>query len=540
MTSTFAPPGPGEWTLDRSHYPGGVTPISEWLLVDGVERGLRRVFAELGVPAETMDFAFVNGFHYTRLRPLLGGDKPPRRPPPDLLLKVVTRIHPAFRERTRRAAAALRESPAPAVVERWERELRPELLDTNRRLQAVDLDACSDDELQRHVDELLDHLHETFELHFWLHGYDLGPIAQYLDGALVWGLDADDAIAALAGASPTTAAPLEQLCRLRELVEAADDEVDSLDDVRAISAEAAAELDTYLADRGHVLTTGYDLTDSTLIELPDVVLRSIRSARRAPARDERHAASLREQVPAPDRADFDERLALARSVMDLRDGNGPLTVEWPMGLLRLALLAAADRLVERGRIDERDHLLVATPDEASRLFTDGLPASEELAARFERRRADLLITPPPTLGDPEPQPPLELLPAPIADSIRMTQVAIDHIGMGGAPRSGLRGSGIGSAPSRGVACVADSAEDAIRRLDPGQVLVVRATSPAFNSVLAIAGAVVTVDGGVLSHAAVLARELGIPAVVGAPEAMTIPDGATVEVDPVDGEVRILV
>ena len=57
--------------------------------------------------------------------------------------------------------------------------------------------------------------------------------------------------------------------------------------------------------------------------------------------------------------------------------------------------------------------------------------------------------------------------------------------------------------------------------------------------LAIAGAVVTVDGGVLSHAAVLARELGIAAVVGAPEAMTIPDGATVEVDPVEGEVRIL-
>ena len=47
------------------------------------------------------------------------------------------------------------------------------------------------------------------------------------------------------------------------------------------------------------------------------------------------------------------------------------------------------------------------------------------------------------------------------------------------------------------------------------MLVVRATSPAFNAVLAIAGAVVTAEGGPLSHAAVLARELGIPAVVGA-------------------------
>ena len=50
----------------------------------------------------------------------------------------------------------------------------------------------------------------------------------------------------------------------------------------------------------------------------------------------------------------------------------------------------------------------------------------------------------------------------------------------------------------------------------------------------------TADGGPLSHAAVLARELGIPAVVGARGALTeIPDGALIDVDPVAGEVRIV-
>ena len=147
-----------------------------------------------GVPADTMDFAFVNGFHYSRLRPLVGGDRPPRRPPPDLLLKLVTRIHPAFRERTRRAAEALRDSPAPAVVERWERDLRPRILDANRRFQAVDVDACDDLDLQRHVDELLEHLDEMFELHFWLHGHDLGPLARYVARAVDWGIDPAKAI----------------------------------------------------------------------------------------------------------------------------------------------------------------------------------------------------------------------------------------------------------------------------------------------------------------------------------------------------------
>jgi rifampicin phosphotransferase len=71
------------------------------------------------------------------------------------------------------------------------------------------------------------------------------------------------------------------------------------------------------------------------------------------------------------------------------------------------------------------------------------------------------------------------------------------------------------------------------------VLVVRATSPAFNAVLSIAGAVVTAEGGPLSHAAVLARELGIPAVVGASGALDLQDGALVEVDPRVGAVRVL-
>jgi pyruvate,water dikinase len=79
----------------------------------------------------------------------------------------------------------------------------------------------------------------------------------------------------------------------------------------------------------------------------------------------------------------------------------------------------------------------------------------------------------------------------------------------------------------------------MERLEPGDVLVVRATSPAFNLVLSIAGAVVTVDGGAMSHAAVLSRELGIPAVIGAPGALSIVDGSQIEVDPVAGVVRCL-
>ena len=59
-------------------------------------------------------------------------------------------------------------------------------------------------------------------------------------------------------------------------------------------------------------------------------------------------------------------------------------------------------------------------------------------------------------------------------------------------------------------------------------------------VLPLLGAIVTDRGGQLSHAAIVAREFGIPAVVGTRDATsTIPDGATVQVDGSAGEVRVV-
>ena len=77
------------------------------------------------------------------------------------------------------------------------------------------------------------------------------------------------------------------------------------------------------------------------------------------------------------------------------------------------------------------------------------------------------------------------------------------------------------------------------RLQAGDVLVCSSTAPPWTPMFAIASAVVTDSGGILSHSAIAAREYGIPAVVGAQVAtQRIPDGATVTVDGERGIVRI--
>jgi phosphohistidine swiveling domain-containing protein len=78
------------------------------------------------------------------------------------------------------------------------------------------------------------------------------------------------------------------------------------------------------------------------------------------------------------------------------------------------------------------------------------------------------------------------------------------------------------------------------RVERGDVLVAEFTDPGWTPLLERVSAVVTEVGGVLSHAAVIAREYGVPAVLsvrGATDAVA--DGAEVEVDGDAGEVRVL-
>ncbi|MDR7380800.1 PEP-utilizing enzyme [Promicromonospora iranensis] len=92
----------------------------------------------------------------------------------------------------------------------------------------------------------------------------------------------------------------------------------------------------------------------------------------------------------------------------------------------------------------------------------------------------------------------------------------------GTPGSAGRASG----PARVV-----RSPDDFGRVQPGDVLVCRFTEPAWTALFGVVAAVVTETGGVLSHAAIVAREHGVPAVLAVPGAMTtLRDGETVTVD----------
>jgi pyruvate,water dikinase len=503
----------------------------------------RRVFAENGSPLDTVDMRFVNGQMYTRLRPLIRPDKPSARQPPVFVLKAAVRLHPEMRRRNRLAGEAFATKPWNDVIADWNHGGKASIEALNAALQAVDSEALDAEDLIAHVNRCIDHCREQLEHHFWLHGSDLAPLGQFLHEAISWGLDPNEVLSLLEGASPSTSAPARELSIIRAAVEAAGAEPNTLDELRAVSPSVAEMVDAYLTRRGHVLFSRYDLDGVTLGERPDLVLASILNAEHVDTSEavQQRVETMRMSLPEQRRAEFDELLAEARAAMDLRDDNGPVTSEWPLGVLRMALLALGRRLVSGGMLSSAELVFELHRPEVSAALLRGSPDDATLRRRAEHRSRLKSVRAPDMIGAPEAAPPLDVLPSHMARVAAMVQTVVRFMGMDGAAGSDpLQGSGIGVRSVTGTARLATNPEDALDALQPGDILVVAGTTPAYNLVLSLAAGVVTADGGPMSHAAVIARELGIPAVVGARGALTdIPDGATIEVDPVAGKVRVL-
>ena len=543
---TWTKPGPGTWELDASHCGPAPGPIQRGIYESCLDRGMAEGLALFGAPLRTMEMRWVNGKFYRRLVPLLGGSRD-LPTPPAVALWLATRLHPAFRRAEKKAKESFETKRWRAELRRWEDEWKPALVKTNLAHTDIDVSGLDDASLAQHVGELHAHLLETCALHFRLHVSDMGPLGDLMVHLEDCGLHRDDTFRALIDASPATREPAAQL---REVAVALRDagvdpaQITSVDDVRAVPT-AATRLDEYLRFHGWRLTTGYDIEDRCLHELPDVIVTSVRGAAAGHTVDRsavalQSIAELREQVPAEHRTKLDAVIEDARLSYGLRDENGPLTYEWPAGLLRRAILEAGRRLHAVGRLDADGDAFELDIDEIqSFLLTGSGPEIDEIARRAEQRRWWATLEPPARLGRDEGPPPVAAMPPNLARITRivLTVVAAMEADSTTAP---LTGTGVGETSYVGTARVVHDAIEALNTMEPGDIVVAPYTAPTYNAVLSMAGAIVTEEGGLLCHAAVIARELGLPAVVGATDAMRlIPDGAQIEVDPRNGVVRVL-
>ena len=259
--------------------------------------------------------------------------------------------------------------------------------------------------------------------------------------------------------------------------------------------------------------------------------------------DER-IARIRAEVPEEHRAEFDELLGEARLVYRLRDERGVFSDIWASGIMRRAALGAGRRVADRGGLHDPEHMVDASLDEMCALVRGASePSADELAqraaarhgARSEGRAADARTAAAAAarpVGPPARRRRGSWRPSASRWASCSSSSEAEH------EENLLRGLAASGGSYEGIARrIAGPTE--FGRIVEGDVLVTESTTEAFNILLPLLGAIVTDAGGLLSHSAIVAREYGIPGVVGTREATDlIPDGARVRVDGDAGEVHV--
>lgn len=544
-TTSWDPPGGGRWQLDEVHVKGWLPPVFQERAPDAFKAGFQASGARYGLPIDYLDMRFVNNHCYVRMRPL-GAPEPrrgkPSSPPPAFVLRAMVRIHPAYRRRAKRARGAIAERQWRIDHDRWTAHDRDAMLTAGRALQAEPIESFDDDRLMDHLRRVSDHFARGVQLHIELTPVHNVPVGRFVAACRGWGIVDGEAMALLAGSSSASAHSTHALARIAAACRDAGVAPSSLDAVRSASAAARQALDDYLADHAWRIVTQYTPRALALIEMPDVLLRAIRSATEPREASLPDPAAVRSRVPEPERARFDDLLGDARYCYGNRDDNVALTFLWPSGLLRRALLEIGRRLSERGVLDDPGHAFALGTAELAAALEGDSSEGQRARARLEEMAQHEEEGAPTYIGDRESGPPdLHLFPPAMAELTAATMLVFELEGFGEEATTGWSGTGVGVGTTRyeGRACVASDPIEALSRLEPGDVLVTSLTTPAYEALLAIAGAVVTDHGGLASHTALVAREQGIPAVLGVANATaTIPDGAHVIVDPTRGQVFI--
>lgn len=542
----------GGWQKDTAHYPEPITPFGASITTLVLDDPMRDMTAMFGLLVDRLETRVVGGEVYLRPVPVVGPADPKGPTPPGWLLGIVARILPPLRQRMAAARRAVEGGLLDELPRRWETQWRPQLEARIDALLDLELSSLDDLALDAHVDELLELAADGARMHFLLfvpYLVAIKDLCDLTDRVLDW--DVARTMRLLTGRSPASVAGLRELASLREQVsadpsartvlEGAADPIEALTGARP---DLARQLAAWIRRHGW-RTLNYDPGSPAVAEHGSLIrqLLLVDAADRHLEAVAELEGAARAVLDTPTRAHFDQVLSIARQRYGLREENVVLTDNVPNGLLRRWLIEVARRLTDRGAIARTADGAHLTIDELRQALAGTESADlSTIVARRRNEEAWVRAHPGPSHVGPQGVPPdVSRLPDPAGRTNAALLWAMQHEyppAAAGSTAEGLRGTPASPGTYQGPVRVIGSADE-LPRLNLGDVLVCPVTTPAWTVAFDLVGAVVTDGGGALSHAAIVAREHGIPAVLGTVTATSdLNDGQIVEVDGTRGTVTV--
>jgi pyruvate,water dikinase len=438
------------------------------------------------------------------------------------------------------------------VVEVWSKDFQPRIEEFCRRIRSDNYEAMSLQDLGVRVPEIMADGARTFGYTMMVISGFMGPtfgLVQFLEKEL--GPEGPQMAATLLqGYENGTAAAGAGLSDLADEASRYPAIADALRQGRYDSLESLeggpafmAKFNAYLDEFGWRVSTWGEPEVPTWREDPRTPLmligRYLADPERSPAASIRRALEQREaaareveaRLPADKLQEFHGLLQASLVHVPMSEDRA-LWQLLTIGSLRVPFLALGKKLAAAGALASPDDVFYLNTEELQQAAANPSAAVKEIAvarkADYERYRT---MTPPPFIGSP---PDLSKLPP------EMVPLALLFFGAGMPEVQGreIKGQAASKGVVTGRARIIQDLREA-DKLQAGEILVCTTTAPPWTPLFAIASAVVTDSGGVLSHSAICAREYAIPCVVATHVATRmIPDGATVTVDGTKGTVTI--
>jgi rifampicin phosphotransferase len=518
------------WERDDMHMPFALTPLAGDYGVDVVGESFNEHWRMFGGPQRMRGHTW-NGYVYYAFQ-----------------ANVPDEERPAFREHW----TEIVRSRIAVTKTWWQVEALPELAAIYDEIQGIPVDDLTAAELADAWARTWERLLRAWQIHFIAimgpyqvledlsdaYGSAMGPGKDAEALALVQGAhhELEDVEAGAERLAASAAAHPEVAARLTRPGSAPTrEEIATLPGGEAF----VAELDDYLRQHGHLGQNHDDLALASWADEPEVFLAKLAKRIEQPARPaaDRQAAQAQEAqavearvrealADKPDElAKFEDVLRHARDVGYLTEGHNYWIDRMAQARLRTFVLRVGRRLAAEGRISAAGDVFFLHTAEVVETLREGLDRRALVTERRATHAIDRQRTPPQTIGT---------KPAGAGATDRF-----DGERFASSEANELKGTGASAGVVRGPARVALGTDDFARIL-PGDIIVCPSSNPSWVPVFTIAGGLVTNTGGILSHAALVAREFGLPAVVGVPDATTkIREGQTIEIDGTSGIVRLL-
>jgi len=554
-------PPPGTWIRNDHHFTP--SPMFFGLFCDEYDTAQQRAIAKFAIPVTEIHSLMLGGHLYTRMV-FEGGDE--EGTPPGWLLWILSRVVPSMRRMNRQAREVFHNRLHHREMQEWEELHRPRFQALLRGFDTEGLEALDDEELLERWEAVVALAQEGARVHAETIGNWIAVAEFDLFGRRHLGWDLATSLQAMQGWSRATTVLRDSLLELTETHLSRDEAARALESMDAGEAMDAtppfrSAFDAWF-EANRLRIQDYDLRNPTLGETPEVVRRLLMDALearaegrphprlRVDAERERILGEARERLAgSPLLEEFQELARWCERAYGNRDENGFYTVACPLGLARLHLLEIGRRIVRRtehraGGLEEPVHAVYLHPEEVPEALRGEIP---ELAERIARRRGEeqwaRFNRGPKRLGPPEPPlPDTAPFPTPLRKLFDilawfMEVDPTEEEGHASHPHR-LIGRAASGGRHTGPARIIRSPRD-FGRLLPGDVMVCRITTGEWSAAFGQVGALVTEEGAFLSHPAIIAREFGIPAVVGTEVALErIADGEVVTVDGDAGEVWI--